>query len=145
MTGNGSRLRGQVALITGAAKRLGRAIAEELSHHGAGVVVHYRSSGHAAPELVATLQAAGVGAWAIQADLKSDSLRSRRGFFPSSICSNAAGCKRRRSTPLQDPVLGGRAPGAGRDPRRANRPTEVGTECEEVRGAVMKALDAARA
>ena len=44
-------LRGQWALITGAAKRIGAAIAKSLHGAGAGVAVHYRGSGAAAEQL----------------------------------------------------------------------------------------------
>lgn len=63
-------LTGQVALVTGAAHRVGRAIAVELAAAGAHILVHYHS---ATPEQVAeTLQAIrdrGVRAQAVQADL----------------------------------------------------------------------------
>lgn len=62
-------LSGQVALVTGAAVRLGRAVAEALSGEGVGVVVHYRSSAQEADALVRELRADGREAWAIQADL----------------------------------------------------------------------------
>src|SRR5260370_9249612 len=41
---SGESLKGQVALVTGSAKRLGRAVALRLPEEGADVVVHYRTS-----------------------------------------------------------------------------------------------------
>ena len=38
------RLQGQTALITGAAKRIGRGIAVALAEQGVNIVIHYRSS-----------------------------------------------------------------------------------------------------
>lgn len=60
---------GGVALVTGAARRLGRAIALRLARQGMGVVVHYLHSEHEALQLRDTLAAEGVGAWTLQADL----------------------------------------------------------------------------
>lgn len=62
-------LRGKTALITGGARRLGRAIALELADHGANVVVHYRRSEREALALVEEVSARGVRAWALRADL----------------------------------------------------------------------------
>ena len=62
-------LEGKVALVTGAAKRLGRAVAEALATQGADVVIHYGSSGQEAAELAEQLKSAGGKAWAIGADL----------------------------------------------------------------------------
>lgn len=42
----------KTALITGAAKRIGRSIAEHLAHQGWDVIVHYNSSGEEADKLV---------------------------------------------------------------------------------------------
>ena len=42
------RLRGQVVLVTGAARGIGRAIALEFSRHGARLAINYRSSDRAA-------------------------------------------------------------------------------------------------
>jgi len=63
-------LAGKVALITGAARRVGAEIARTLHASGAAVAVHYRSSGADARELAAALNAARAGsAVALQADL----------------------------------------------------------------------------
>ncbi len=48
-------LAGRWALVTGAGRRIGAAIAESLHAAGANVVVHYRQSGEAAQALVGTL------------------------------------------------------------------------------------------
>jgi 3-oxoacyl-[acyl-carrier protein] reductase len=57
-------LDGKLALVTGASRGIGRAIAEELARAGASVVVGYRSGKDEAEEL-----AAAVGGRAIQADV----------------------------------------------------------------------------
>ncbi len=65
-------LSGHAALVTGAARRLGRAFAEALAARGASVAVHYGSSGTAAEEVVEGIVSGGGNAIALQADL-SDS------------------------------------------------------------------------
>ncbi len=63
-------LEGAVIVVTGAGRGIGRAIAEELGHGGARVVVNYSKSKEAALDLVARLQKNGSpGAVAIQADV----------------------------------------------------------------------------
>jgi len=62
-------LSGQVALVTGAGKRLGRAIALRLAEEGANVAVHYRSSREEAESAVAEIERLGRKAVAIGADL----------------------------------------------------------------------------
>jgi NAD(P)-dependent dehydrogenase (short-subunit alcohol dehydrogenase family) len=62
-------LHGQVALITGSAKRLGRAMALRLAEEGADVVIHYRSSKAEAQSAVAEIEKMGRRAVAIAADL----------------------------------------------------------------------------
>jgi NAD(P)-dependent dehydrogenase (short-subunit alcohol dehydrogenase family) len=58
-----------VALVTGAATRIGRVIALDLARHGFDVAVHYRSSASDAHATVAEAQAAGASAQAFAADL----------------------------------------------------------------------------
>jgi 3-oxoacyl-[acyl-carrier protein] reductase len=63
---NFASLEGKTALVTGASRGIGRAIAEELARAGASVVVGYRS-GREEAEAVAS----GIGARAVQADVSS--------------------------------------------------------------------------
>lgn len=62
-------LHGQVALITGAGKRIGRSIALRLASEGADVVVNYMSSKAEADEVVREIQSSGRKAVAIRADV----------------------------------------------------------------------------
>lgn len=62
-------LQGSVVLVTGAGKRLGRAVALRLAEHGADVVVHYRNSQREAQEAVREIEKLGRRATAIGADL----------------------------------------------------------------------------
>jgi len=64
---NDERLR--TALITGSAKRIGRAIAEDLAANGFSVAIHANGSIGEAEELVAELRRKGYRAAALQADL----------------------------------------------------------------------------
>jgi 3-oxoacyl-[acyl-carrier protein] reductase len=68
---NMSSLQGKVALVTGASKGIGAAIARELATRGAAVAVNYAGSKQAAEKLVAEIKAAGGKAVAIQADLSN--------------------------------------------------------------------------
>lgn len=62
-------LKGAVVVVTGSSRGIGRAIAEELAHDGAKVVVNYLKSKEAAEDLVAKLQQDGCEAVAFQADV----------------------------------------------------------------------------
>lgn len=62
-------LAGRVALVTGAGRRLGRAIALDLGAAGARVAVHYNSSAEGAAETAAAIVAAGGEARTIAGDL----------------------------------------------------------------------------
>jgi 3-oxoacyl-[acyl-carrier protein] reductase len=62
-------LNGQVAVVTGASRGIGRAIAIELGREGARVIVNYNASAPAAEEVVGAIRSAGSEAVAFQADV----------------------------------------------------------------------------
>jgi 3-oxoacyl-[acyl-carrier protein] reductase len=64
-----SSLQGKVALVTGASKGIGAAIARELAARGAAVAVNYSSSQAGAEKVVAEIKAAGGKAIAVQANV----------------------------------------------------------------------------
>ncbi|MGH9809881.1 MAG: SDR family NAD(P)-dependent oxidoreductase, partial [Terriglobia bacterium] len=59
----------QTALVTGAARRIGRVIARDLAAHGWRIAIHYRSSREEAEGLAAEIRAAGGTAAALAANL----------------------------------------------------------------------------
>jgi NAD(P)-dependent dehydrogenase (short-subunit alcohol dehydrogenase family) len=61
-----------VVLVTGAARRLGRAIALDLARHGWDIALHYRHAQAEALDTVADLRALGASAQALQADLADE-------------------------------------------------------------------------
>jgi 3-oxoacyl-[acyl-carrier protein] reductase len=62
-------LQGKVALVTGASKGIGAAIAKELANRGASVAVNYSGSKAGADKVVDAIQAAGGKAIAVQANI----------------------------------------------------------------------------
>jgi 3-oxoacyl-[acyl-carrier protein] reductase len=68
------RPEGSCALVTGAGRGIGRAIALALAEDGWPVAVNYRSSGDAAAATVAAIEAAGGRAVAIQGDVADPSV-----------------------------------------------------------------------
>ncbi len=69
MPENLQSLREQVAVVTGASRGIGKAIAQEFAKLGATVIVNYANSSQAASELVSEITAAGGSAIALQADV----------------------------------------------------------------------------
>lgn len=68
----GDALTGRVAIVTGAARGIGRATALALARHGAAVVVNYRERAIAAGEVVDLIKAAGGRAVAVQGDVADE-------------------------------------------------------------------------
>ncbi len=91
-------LRGRYILVTGAAKRIGAAIARSLAAAGANVAVHYRSSAAEAESLAGELRAAGTDSFAMGADLArpetmddfADAILDRTGGCLDAIVNNAS-------------------------------------------------------
>jgi 3-oxoacyl-(acyl-carrier-protein) reductase len=97
------RLEGKVALITGASRGIGRAIALELADRGAAVAVNYRASHNAAEEVRYDVRQRGCECELFQGDI-SDRERARRLISDVSDCFhridilvNNAGITRDRS------------------------------------------------
>jgi pteridine reductase len=72
-------LDGKVAIVTGGAVRLGKALALALAEQGARLVIHYGSSAGPAQETVTEIKAMGSDALAVQADF------SQSGQAPSVV------------------------------------------------------------
>lgn len=70
-------LEGRIALVTGAATGIGRAIAFAMARAGATVVVNHLGRAAPAAEAVADIEAAGGAAWAVEADVSDgDAVRA---------------------------------------------------------------------
>ena len=63
-------LRGRVAMVTGAGRRVGRALAVGLGAQGMSVAVHYHASDAGARETARLIESAGGKAWCVAADLR---------------------------------------------------------------------------
>ncbi|WP_312527033.1 SDR family oxidoreductase [Comamonas sp.] len=64
-------LTGKIALVTGASRGIGRAIAIALAEQGARIIVHYHQAGNAADGLASEIRAQGGEAWTVAADLSA--------------------------------------------------------------------------
>ena len=96
-------LRGRVALVTGASRGIGRAIAVELAKNGLDVAVNYRERGAEAAAACAEIEALGRRAVAVQADVGADAEVARlvatieKGLGPVDVLVNNAGIARVQS------------------------------------------------
>lgn len=66
------KLAEKTALITGGARRLGRATAIALAEEGVNVLIHYKSSSKEAEELRDEIKSMGVESWITQADFNNE-------------------------------------------------------------------------
>lgn len=76
-------LHGKVAIVTGAARGIGRAIAETLGRQGASVMVNYASNTEAADEVVGVIRATGARAEALK--LRLDGAQPVRDLFATTL------------------------------------------------------------
>jgi len=72
MTEKAGNLNDQVALVTGASRGIGKAIALSLASQGAAVVVNYTNSQESAELIVKTIESSGGKALAVKADVSQD-------------------------------------------------------------------------
>ena len=63
-------LKGQTAIVTGASKRIGRAIAISLASEGMNVIIHFNRSQNEASELCELIKDKGVRSWTLSADFQ---------------------------------------------------------------------------
>jgi 3-oxoacyl-[acyl-carrier protein] reductase len=91
------KLKGKVAVVTGASKGIGAAIARQLAAEGAAVVVNYASSRDGAERIVSDITSRGGKAMAVQADMaKKEDIRrlfaeTRKAYDKVDVLVNNAG------------------------------------------------------
>ena len=99
-TGTTYSLQGQVALVTGAARGIGRATAVSLARAGAHVAINFQQSSEAAVELASALDGLGVKTALVQADVSDAGqvqamiAEAEAALGPVSILVNNAGITR---------------------------------------------------
>ena len=76
-------LQGKVAIVTGASRGIGRAVAETLGRQGASVMLNYASNDEAAEATVAAIRSAGSRAEAIK--LRLEGAQSVRDLFAATL------------------------------------------------------------
>ena len=95
----------KTALVTGAARRIGRAIAENLAAAGWSVVVHYNQSAEAAAAVVAGIEQAGGRAVALGADFAHEA-ETRRLMARSIDRFGAIGCLVNNASRFEPDAIG---------------------------------------
>jgi len=97
MNTQSQKLAGKVAVVTGASKGIGAAIARQLAAEGAAVVVNYSASKAGAEKVVAEIKAEGGKAVAVQANVAKKPeieklvAETKKAFGPIDILVNNAG------------------------------------------------------
>ena len=110
-TGNDGRFSGQTALVTGASRGLGRAIARRLAREGAAVCCNYLARAAEAEALVGEIRSAGGRAIAVRADVGDPDQvqemieRSGQELGLISVLVNNAGVLLRGTLETYDPTM----------------------------------------